>query len=384
LGLSALSTTEDGDALEAKLDAARADIRDEYLQPHDTPWIIGFSGGKDSTLVLQLVMETLLELPPSERRRSVHVVSNDTLVEAPVVADHVDRVLDRIRAGVAALRLPVEVVKTMPKPDQTFWVNLIGRGYPSPSRTFRWCTDRMKIQPTSHYIKSKVAENGQVVLLLGVRRSESATRAMSVNKYSNGERLNDHNDLVGCKVYRPIVEFDTDEVWATLLQRRPPWGGTHRELITLYREGQGAECPLVLSKEDAPSCGTSSSRFGCWTCTVVVKDRSMAGFVEAGHANHEQLMDFRDWLAGIRNDPDRRMARRRSGRVTHLPNGSLVPGPFTIAARREIFDRLRGVEASSGRELISTAEIEHIERIWAEDTVKYLGDEGTLPVRDHA
>jgi DNA sulfur modification protein DndC len=242
----------------------------------------------------------------------------------------------------------------------------------------------MKIQPTSHYIKSKVAENGQVVLLLGVRRSESATRAMSVNKYSNGERLNDHNDLLGCKVYRPIVEFDTDEVWATLLQRRPPWGGNHRELITLYREGQGAECPLVLSKDDAPSCGTSSSRFGCWTCTVVVKDRSMAGFVEAGHANHEQLMDFRDWLAGIRNDPDRRMARRRSGRVTHLPNGSLVPGPFTIAARREIFDRLRSVEASSGRDLITMAEIEHIERIWAEDTVKYLSDEGTLPERDQA
>jgi DNA sulfur modification protein DndC len=384
LGLSALSSADGTDALEAKLDAARADIRDEYLQPHDTPWIIGFSGGKDSTLVLQLVMETLLELAPSERRRPVHVVSNDTLVEAPVVADHVDRVLERIRAGVAALRLPVEVVKTTPKPDQTFWVNLIGRGYPSPSRTFRWCTDRMKIQPTSHYIKSKVAENGQVVLLLGVRRSESATRAMSVNKYSNGERLNDHNDLLGCKVYRPIVEFDTDEVWATLLQRRPPWGGTHRELITLYREGQGAECPLVLSKDDAPSCGTSSSRFGCWTCTVVVKDRSMAGFIEAGHANHEQLMDFRDWLAGIRNDPDRRMARRRSGRVTHLPNGSLVPGPFTIAARREIFDRLRSVEASSGRELITTAEIEHIERIWAEDTVKYLGDEGTLPARDQA
>jgi DNA sulfur modification protein DndC len=144
------------DDLELKLEAARADIRDEYLQHHDTPWIIGFSGGKDSTLVLQLVVETLLDLPPSERNRPVHVVSNDTLVEAPVVADHVDRVLDRVRNGVEALRLPLTVVKTLPKPDQTFWVNLIGRGYPSPSRTFRWCTDRMKIQPTSHYIKSKV------------------------------------------------------------------------------------------------------------------------------------------------------------------------------------------------------------------------------------
>lgn len=366
------------DDLELKLEAARADIRDEYLQHHDTPWIIGFSGGKDSTLVLQLVVETLLDLPPSERNRPVHVVSNDTLVEAPVVADHVDRVLDRVRNGVEALRLPLTVVKTLPKPDQTFWVNLIGRGYPSPSRTFRWCTDRMKIQPTSHYIKSKVAESGQVILLLGVRREESATRAVSVNRYSNGQRLNDHNDLQGCKVYRPVVDFTTDEVWQTLLQRRPPWGGSHRELITLYREGQGAECPLVLSKDDAPSCGTSSSRFGCWTCTVVVKDRSMAGFVEAGHANHEQLMDFRDWLADIRNDPERRMARRRSGRATHLPDGSLVPGPFTLAARREILEKLRLVEKQSGRNLISQPEIELIERLWAEDAITSMSAQAAI------
>lgn len=358
---------EDDDALERKLEGARADLREEYLTDHDVPWIIGFSGGKDSTLVLQLVLEMLLDLAPSERVRRVHVVSNDTLVEAPIVADHVNRVLDRIRLAVAAMRLPVDVVKTVPKPEQTFWVNLIGRGYPSPSRTFRWCTDRMKIQPTSHYIRSQVAANGQVILLLGVRREESATRAVSVNKYSNGERLNDHNDLQGCKVYRPVVDFTTDEVWETLLQRRPPWGGSHRELITLYKDGQGGECPLVLSKEDSPSCGTTSSRFGCWTCTVVVKDRSMAGFIEAGHENLEPLMDFRDWLAVIRSDQDRRMAVRRSGRTTHLADGSLVPGPFTLAARREILDELLRVQSSTGRELITQPEIELIRTIWADD-----------------
>ena len=361
------------DALEDKLEAAKDDLREEYRADHDIPWIVGFSGGKDSTLVLQLVVEMLLELPPSDRRRRVHVVSNDTLVEAPIVAEHVSRVVGRIGAAVAGLRLPIEVVTTTPKRDQTFWVNLIGRGYPSPSRTFRWCTDRMKIQPTSHYIKTQVAENGQVILLLGVRREESATRAVSVNKYSNGQRLNDHNDLPGCKVYRPIVNFTTEEVWQTLLQRRPPWGGTHRELITLYRDGQGGECPLVLTKNDAPSCGTSSSRFGCWTCTVVVKDRSMAGFIEAGHENLEPLMDFRDWLAEIRSDPARRMAKRRSGRTTHLADGSLVPGPFTLAARRQILDELLKVQEATGQRLITPNEIELIEGIWAADAAAAVG-----------
>jgi len=361
------------DELDDKLEAAKDDLREEYLADHETPWIVGFSGGKDSTLVLQLVMEMLLELPPSDRRRHVHVVSNDTLVEAPVVAEHVAGTLQKIAAAVRALRLPVEVVTTRPKADQTFWVNLIGRGYPSPSRTFRWCTDRMKIQPTSYYIRTKVAENGEVILLLGVRREESATRAVSVNKYSNGQRLNDHNDLQGCKVYRPIVNFTTDEVWQTLLQRRPPWGGSHRALVTLYKDGQGGECPLVLTKDDAPSCGTSSSRFGCWTCTVVVKDRSMAGFIEAGHENLEPLMDFRDWLAEIRSDPKRRMATRRSGRTTHLADGSLIPGPFTLAARGEILNELLKVQQSVGQELITGAEIDTIRALWAADAASAMG-----------
>ncbi|WP_439473062.1 DNA phosphorothioation system sulfurtransferase DndC [Brevundimonas sp.] len=365
--------------LDQKIVAIQADLLDEYASAHDHPWIIGFSGGKDSTLVTQLVLEMLLTLPPRQRVRPVHIVANDTLVEAPLVAQHLDRMLDRIRSASETLRLPVTVVKTMPKTDQTFWVNLIGRGYPSPSRTFRWCTDRMKIQPTSHYIREQVASNGKVVLLLGVRREESATRAVSVNRYSNGERLNDHNTLAGCLVYRPIVDITTEEVWQILLQRRPPWGGSHRELVTLYRNGQGGECPLVLDKDDAPSCGTSSSRFGCWTCTVVAKDRSMEGFIDAGYAHLEPLMEFRDWLAEIRNDPSRRAAHRRTGKVTHLADGSLVPGPFTLSARQEILEILLRTQDRVGEPLISPEEIRVIQDIWAEDAVRGLSQIAETP-----
>ena len=358
------------DGLGDKLDAARQDLLAEYRADHDYPWIIGFSGGKDSTLVAQLVFEMLLDLPPSERKRDVHIVANDTLVEAPLIARHLDATLERMRGVVPGLRLPMTVNKTTPKGDQTFWVNLIGRGYPSPSRSFRWCTDRMKIQPTSHFIRSVVDASGQAILLLGVRRQESATRAMSVARYSNGERLNPHNTLPGCLVFRPIVEFTTDEVWQLLLQRRPPWGGSHRQLVTLYRNAQGGECPLVLDKDDAPSCGTSSSRFGCWTCTVVVKDHSMEGFIESGSSHLEPLIDFRDRLAKLRSDPDKRMARRRSGNVSHLADGSLIPGPFTFEARREILTELLVVQDKVGEPLISEQEITEIKRIWAEDAAR--------------
>ena len=171
-------------------DAIRREIADEYAQPHDKPWIVGFSGGKDSTLVAHLVVEHLLSLPRSDRTRPVHIVANDTLVESPLVIGHIREGLTEIDRASTAFELPIAVATTRPDATQTFWINLIGRGYPSPNRSFRWCTDRMKIQPTSQYIRNQVSLAGEVILLLGVRRSESATRAGVVSRYDNGERLN--------------------------------------------------------------------------------------------------------------------------------------------------------------------------------------------------
>lgn len=355
--------------LKGAIDGIRADLLDEYRQPHGDPWIVGFSGGKDSTLVAHLVFEMLLELARADRRRPVHVVANDTLVESPLVIAHIARVQDEMRAAAAAWRLPVEVVTTRPDPDQTFWVNLIGRGYPTPNRTFRWCTDRMKIQPTSRYIKEQIAASGEVVLLLGVRRDESATRAGSVARYDNGHRLNRHNDLPGCMVYRPIVDLSTSQVWEFLAAVPPPWGGSHQALIQLYRHAGGGGCPVVTQKSDVPSCGTTSSRFGCWTCTVVEKDRSLEGFVEAGFTEFGPLLKFRDWLLTIRNDPTLRSARRRDGRYTVASNGVFVPGPFTIHARMMILDRLLDLQKRIGRTLVTDAELRRIRQIWAEDTI---------------
>ncbi len=350
-----------------KLSAIALDLRDEYRQTHQTPWIIGFSGGKDSTLLLQLVLEMLLTLSPRERKRTIHVVANDTLVESPVLARHLDNVLEKLSAAVGPLRLPMVVAKTTPKIDQTFWVNLIGRGYPSPSKMFRWCTDRMKIQPTTQYIRDQVSASGEAILLLGVRRTESTQRRRSVERHENGLRLNPHTSLQGCMVYKPIVELDTDEVWQTLLQSQPPWGGTHRDLVTIYRNAGGAECPLVTDKSDAPSCGSSSSRFGCWTCTVVEKDRSAAAFVEAGYEDVEPLLEFRDWLKEIRERGDMRMAVRRNGTLNFVGEGRLIPGPFTLEARQEILSRLIRIQEEVDFPLIRQEEIREIKRIWAAD-----------------
>lgn len=312
--------------------------------------------------MLQLVLEMLLELPPSKRRRSVHVLSNDTLVESPVLQTFVDQVLEKVREAGIGLRLPLIVMKTTPEADHTFWVNLIGRGYPAPTRFFRWCTDRMKIRPTSHYIRTKVSEAGEAILLLGVRRDESSTRMQSVRRYDMEGRLHPHNDLKGCFVYRPIVELTTQEVWTVLLQRRPPWGGTHHQLVTLYRNAQGGECPFIVDASESAGCGTSSSRFGCWTCTVVDKDKSLQGFVDAGLEHLEPLVEFRDWLKEYSRDFSNRMEERR--------NGQAGIGPFRPECRRLILDRLLQVQETCGLPLISETEVSRIREVWAEDACR--------------
>jgi DNA sulfur modification protein DndC len=347
----------------SKLKAIRRELRGEYLQLHSKPWIIGFSGGKDSTLLLHLVLDCLLSVAPDERRRRAYVVSNDTLVESPVFQGYVGRLLKHLGESLAALQLPVEVVKTAPAIGETFWVNLLGRGYPAPNRNFRWCTDRMKIRPTTRFIREQVAHNGEVILLLGSRRGESAARAQRLARHEagagDGSRLTPHTDLPGCFVFCPIKELTTAEVWIALLNSRPPWGGTYQEIAGLYQNANGGECPFVLGQDDAPSCGTSSARFGCWTCTVVEKDNSLARLLDAGFEHLEPLADFRTLLKRVSDDPDRRSKVRR--------NGHPGLGPLTIETRKRLLDELLGIQLDVGMELISSQEVRLVREHWARD-----------------
>ncbi len=196
-----------------------SDIRNEYLSDaQEFPWIVGFSGGKDSTLVAHAVFSALLDISPSRLTRPVHIIANDTLVESPLVAAHLHQSLQEIRHAAEMLALPITVTATKPNSDNTFWVLLIGKGYPSPNSTMRWCTDRLKIQPTSRYILDQVAACGSAIILLGVRKDESATRRRSVEAYPNDadSRLHPHKDLKGAFIYRPIVDLATDNVWERL------------------------------------------------------------------------------------------------------------------------------------------------------------------------
>ncbi len=361
------------DTIAKKLYAVSEVLYTEYNKQHSDPWVIAYSGGKDSTLLLQLVWEALLSVPEQKRTRNILVVGNDTLVESPLVINHLKNSIKNIQIAVHEQKLPIKAQMTEPYIDQTFWVNIIGRGYMPPTRNFRWCTDRMKITPTNRLLQKLTKQYGQTVLLVGTRKSESQNRRRTMEKHGvKANAMNSHSLIKDCRVFSPLADLDNEDVWKILLQRDPPWGGTHHNLITLYRNAGSGECPLVLTKEDAPSCGTTSPRFGCWTCTVVKKDKSMRGIIDSRFQDYEKLealADFRDWLIELREDCGNRLPVRRDGKTKLRSDGTRVMGPFKLAVRRKILTQLERLQEEYGERLISPTEKELIHDIWWRDKV---------------
>ena len=229
----------------------------------------------------------------------------------------------------------------------------------------------MKIHPTNSLIEALVARHGGAVLLVGTRKAESTSRRRRMEKRGvEARELNPHGSIHGCWMFAPIADLDDEDVWLTLMQRSPPWGGTHNDLVTLYRNAGGGECPLVLTKEDAPSCGSTSPRFGCWTCTVVKKDRSLGGLIKSGHADTEtfkQLFDFREWLVQLREDNRNRQPFRRDGFAHFRDDGTRIMGPFRLEVRQMILDRLEELEGETGQQFITHGEKDLIQDIWRRD-----------------
>jgi DNA sulfur modification protein DndC len=326
-----------------------AEIKRQYLGDK-RPWIVCYSGGKDSTALLQLVFYSLAELPPDKLQKEVHVITNDTLVENPAVVEYVRGQMHLVEeAGKQQLfwHRPelFHVTTVTPTIEDSFWVNLIGKGYPSPNRWFRWCTERLKINPTSRYIKETVGSHGETIIVLGTRKAESSNRAAAMSSHYSGGRLRQH-DIPKVYVYAPLADLSNNEVWAYLLQAPSPWGGDNRALLRLYSNAcKGGECPFVI-ETGTQSCG--KSRFGCWVCTVVDNDKAMEGYVDNGHAWMKDLLDFRNWLYDIRQQSYQQLPRCFDGRVRF--------GAFLIRTRRTMLSRLIEMQDRLGVQLISPEE----------------------------
>lgn len=349
------------------------EIRSVYLNDN-RPWILGFSGGKDSTCMVQLVWYAISTLPVEKRQKRIFVISSDTLVESPKIVEQITNTLDKMEKAAKEEGLPISTNLVRPKLEDTFWVCLLGKGYPAPSNNFRWCTDRLKIKNADRFITSKVSEYGEAIVVLGTRKDESGSRQQLMNLYEiKGSYLSRHSKFAQTYVYTPLRDFTTEDVWNYLLQNKNPWGNNNRDLLALYQNANTGECPLVVDTS-TPSCG--NSRFGCWVCTVVSEDKSMRNLIDNGEEWMEPLLELRQELKETQN-PDKkkeiREFKRRDGKVTFYTDGTekYTPGPYTLDFCKGFLEKLlvaqekvRKTGPDPNITLISEEEMHEIQRIW--------------------
>ena len=341
-----------------------------YVYKHDNrPWLIGYSGGKDSSLLVSLVVETVMRLPAKERTKKVFIVSSDTGVENPIVKRYMHNSSNKINEFSKSINANIQAEIIYPDVTQSFWSLVIGLGYPTPEPPgFRWCTERLKILPMNRYTNALIERFGEVVLLLGVRKAESLSRKRSItSREIEGKLLTPHTDIAKAYVYNPLTEIKNELVWEYLLKDDgvSPWGGDMKYLFNLYQgEDLGEEQSVVgqVDKDKIPVTG--NSRFGCWCCTIVKVDKSLQRFIDKGSKELEPLREFRDWLVSIRQNPEFRDNKRRNGKVYQKSNGQYGFGPFKLSARQEILRKLLILQKETGFDLITDEELKMIDTIW--------------------
>lgn len=335
---------------------------------HDKrPWMIGFSGGKDSTLLCCLVLEMLQRLPSYKRNKKVYIVSSDTMVENPIVRDYMHRMSDMINNLSGELNIHADII--YPNVEDTFWCKVIGLGYPTPEAPgFRWCTERLKIHPMNAYTFNTIKNNGEVILLLGVRKAESTYRANNIrSREIEGKLLVPHNDIENAYVYNPLTEIPNEEVWKFLLKgdAKTPWGSDNKFLFSLYQGENLSEEKSVIGEIDKDKIPiTGNSRFGCWICTMVKEDKSLKAFIDRGEKWLIPLRDYRNWLIKMRTTPGAREYKRRNGAMYRKADGSLGEGPFTMETRKEMLRKLLQLEKDTGLDLITIDELKQIDLMW--------------------
>ena len=389
-------------------------------QNDNRPWILGFSGGKDSTCMVQLAWAALSKLSPEKLTKKIYVISSNTLVEAPQIAERITLNLDKMEKGAKKIGLPLETNLLRPPTSDTFWVRLLGLGYPAPTSLFRWCTDMLKISNADRFIKDTVSKHGEAIVLLGMRKNESSARERVMNLYSiENSPLSKHSKFDSTYVFTPIEDLSAEDVWNYLLQNKNPWGEENRDLLAMYQDANASECPLVIDTT-TPSCG--GGRFGCWTCTVVDNQNYLTNMIETDEKNgwmeilselREELKITQEQFGYICKKCDSviqftrknkqysckicdliftkpkeaekegkivlydvwekfREKTRRSGRVDLKSHGDgYTPGPYTMEFRREYLEKLlkgqvkiKKLKNDPDMELILEEEIHEIQKIW--------------------
>lgn len=300
-------------------------------------WAISWSGGKDSTLLVVLVLWAL-KAGLVKRPKSLVIFYADTRLELTplwyVAAD--------IRKQIEAQGVEVKVV--MAPLDKRFMVYIFGRGVPPPnSATLRWCTRQLKVDPMEAALRERHGQTGQKVLMLtGVRQGESAVRdgriAMSCGRDGaecgqGWYQLSMPEDV--CDTLAPLLHWRVCHVWDYLVfyAPDPEYGGWNTRLLAnAYGGDEAAE---------------KNARTGCVGCALVQEDRALQAVCELEEWSYlSPLKRLRELWPQLRH-PSRRL-RKVGGRVTQAgaPFQAQQPmGPLTLEARRWGLEQVLAIQA---------------------------------------
>lgn len=335
----------------------------KYFMEDSIQWIVGYSGGKDSSLVIKILLTALKDIP-DKFKKDLLILYCDTGVEIPTLKKYITDSLRSIEAEGENLGIKIRCEAVRPPVSNRYFVKVIGRGYPPPSNKFRWCTDKLRIDPIQTVIKKRVGDSDSIVVL-GTRYDESAERDRILSKHATDkENVFLQAGHRQTKIFCPIANFSTEDVWSGLVSLSEIRSIDISKLASIYKSISG-ECPVIKLPDTNPC---SKGRFGCWTCTVVRKDKATENLILNGHTNLQPLYDFRKWLLEIRDLTTYRCTIRR--------NGARGLGPFRIKARREILKELLKAQGNSGFKLITNEELTAIHELWKSDeaSLKYIED----------
>lgn len=312
------------------------------------------------------------------------MITTNTGVENPLVEFYASESSKKLNWAAKAKRMPFEAHTLKPTLENSFWVLTIGKGYSKPSHRHRWCTPRLKIEPSDRFIRERVSRYGESILVLGVRKDESIKRKTSIEHHEKKglePNLTPSASLPNSTIYTPIVDWTTNDIWQYLLQVENPWGDDNQELFRLYRGAtDSSECPLVV-EENTTSCG--KSRFGCYVCTVAQSEHSLTNTILNNERMEwlEPLLKLREELAHSSNS-DRHLRMTKNGvqfhqnHVNSQINLEPTPGKYHQEYRAKLLTKLlqaqKDVRANAPQqyqniELITLEELSLIRYIWLEE-----------------
>lgn len=324
----------------AEVDRARDILRGFWFSPElppELPWWVKYSMGKDSTILLQLVLEVARE---NNFCRPIYVEFNDTRLDFPIKY----RLLKKVQPLIGNVP-SVTFIVTTPPPERTLFSFILGRGYSAPDWMLRYCTKELKQVPSQRRQRQLANESGGILTLSGERKEESGKRLRRLTAGGAPEALMiKRRRPTPVWDVSPIADVHTDTVWKYLEELGEfIWGQRIESLRELY---------LKNGKIG------SNQRDGCWICTVAAESKFSDQDQPRGR--------IRNFLRQMGADPTRRCVCVSERQRKRIEEG-LAAGGITLEARKGFYNFIKEQERAAGETFISPEEEAFIFKCWQEE-----------------